>query len=106
VNEWKVALPLHAEYGTQPNVYYIPPMSPARLKEDMSIDTETPRIPPEYLESLFGPGVHQALSTLTGEMATVRSGGKSEILSTLIAYHWQELLGPFTQDPAELTPVS
>ncbi len=106
VKEWKVALPLHAEAGTKPNVYYVPPLSPARLNDDMSIDTETPRIPPEYLESLFGPEVHDALGTLKGEMDKVREGGSSELLKTLIAYKWQELLGPFTRDPAELTPTA
>ncbi len=104
VNEWKVALPLHGEAGTKPNVYYVPPLSPYRLKEDMSIDYEQPRIPPEYLESLFGPEVHGALATVKGEMEKVREGGSSELMKTLIAYKWQELLGPFTRDPVELTP--
>ena len=54
VKEWQVALPLHREFGTEPNVYYVPPLSPHPLNEDMSIDTERPRIPPEYLEYLFG----------------------------------------------------
>jgi ethylbenzene hydroxylase subunit beta/complex iron-sulfur molybdoenzyme family reductase subunit beta len=106
VKEWKVALPLHAEAGTKPNVYYVPPLSPHRLNDDMSIDYETPRIPPEYLEGLFGPEVHDALGTLKGEMDKVREGGSSELLTTLIAYKWQELLGPFTRDPVELTPVA
>jgi DMSO reductase family type II enzyme iron-sulfur subunit len=101
-NEWKVALPLHGEYGTSPNVFYVPPLSPHPLKEDMSIDKENPRIPPDYLESLFGPEVHAALSTLQGEMDKVREGGSSELMKTLIAYKWQELLGPFTADPAEI----
>ena len=26
VYQWKVALPLHPEYGTEPNVYYVPPI--------------------------------------------------------------------------------
>ncbi|MCL4242628.1 MAG: respiratory nitrate reductase subunit beta, partial [Dehalococcoidia bacterium] len=104
VKTWKIALPLHAEAGTGPNVFYVPPLSPYRLKEDMSIDYENPRIPPDYLESLFGPGVHSALTTLKTEMDSVRNGGSSEMLSTLIAYKWQELLGPFTVDPATLTP--
>ena len=72
----------------------------------MSIDYEQPRIPPEYLESLFGPEVHGALATLKGEMDKVREGGSSELMKTLIAYKWQELLGPFTRDPVELTPVA
>lgn len=105
VKEWKVALPLHPEYGTKPNVFYVPPLSPHRLKEDMSIDYETPRIPPEYLESLFGAEVHEALGTIKGEMETVRNGGQSEILKTLIAYKWQELLGPFVIDPADIQPT-
>ena len=28
VRTWRVALPLHPEYGTEPNVYYIPPWAP------------------------------------------------------------------------------
>lgn len=102
VNEWGIAMPLHAEYGTGPNIFYVPPLSPYRLHEDLSIDYETPRIPPEYLESLFGPKVHTALDTLRSEMETVRAGGSSEILDTLIVYNWLDLFGPFTNDPADL----
>lgn len=102
VNEYKIALPLHPEYGTRPNVYYIPPLSPHPLNEDMSINEDKSRIPPEYLESLFGPDVHGALAQLQGEMKKVREGGKSELMKTLIAYKWDELLGPFTADPALL----
>ncbi|MCC7078462.1 MAG: respiratory nitrate reductase subunit beta [Acidimicrobiia bacterium] len=102
VHEWGVAMPLHPEFGTGPNIFYIPPLSPYRLNEDMSIDYDTPRIPPEYLESLFGPKVHSAIEKLQSELATVRSGGTSEMLDTLIAYQWHSLFGPFTQDPAEL----
>ena len=88
VYEWKVALPLHAEFGTEPNVFYVPPLSPYRLREDRSIDTETMRIPPEYLESLFGPDVHEALATLQSEIERARSGGRSELLDTLIVDEW------------------
>jgi DMSO reductase family type II enzyme iron-sulfur subunit len=102
VNEWEVALPLHPEYGTTPNVFYVPPLAPYRLNEDMSIDYETPRIPPEYLESLFGPKVHSALATMQGELDRVRAGGTSEILDTLIVYNWLDLFGPFTTDPGTL----
>jgi nitrate reductase beta subunit len=105
VETWKVALPLHPEAGTRPNVFYVPPLSPHRLNDDMSIDYETPRIPPEYLESLFGPQVHEALGRIKSEMETVRGGGKSEILTTLIAYKWKELLGPFPVDPVDAQPV-
>ena len=102
VHEWKVALPLHEEYGTGPNIFYVPPLSPSRLNDDFSIDEETPRIPPEYLESLFGPRVHSALDTLREEMARVRAGGTSELLDTLIVYRWHDLFGPYTVDPSTL----
>jgi DMSO reductase family type II enzyme iron-sulfur subunit len=104
VNEWKVALPLHAEYGTGPNVFYVPPLSPYRLREDRSIDTGTMRIPLAYLESLFGPGVEAALRTLRSEIDRARAGGRSELLDTLIVYEWKTLFGPFTREPVEVTP--
>ncbi len=105
VHEWKVALPLHAEFGTEPNVFYVPPLSPYRLREDRSIDTETMRVPPEYLESLFGPGVHEALATLRREMDRVRGGGSSELLDALIVYQWKTLFGPFGKEPAVVSAV-
>jgi hypothetical protein len=51
---------------------------------------------------MFGPEVHDALSRLQAEMDKVREGGSSELMKTLIAYKWQELLGPFTEDPANI----
>lgn len=41
----KVALPLYPQFGTQPNVYYIPPRW----------------VPRPYLEQMFGPGVRRAI---------------------------------------------
>ncbi len=102
VYEWKVALPLHPEYGTSPNVFYVPPLAPHRLNPDGSLDTQTPRIPIEYLERLFGPLVGGALGRLRGEIEKVRAGASSEMLDTLIAYKWSSLFGPFTKDPATL----
>jgi len=103
VNDWKVALPLHAEYGTKPNVFYVPPLSPAPLNPDGSINEKGDRIPPEYLESLFGKEVHGALSTIKAEIAKKRAGQGSEIMDALILYEWKDALGPFARDPAEIT---
>lgn len=41
----KVALPLYAQFGTEPNVYYLPPK----------------HVPPEFLRQMFGPNVDQAV---------------------------------------------
>jgi ethylbenzene hydroxylase subunit beta/complex iron-sulfur molybdoenzyme family reductase subunit beta len=106
VKKWKIALPLHGEYGTGPNVYYIPPMSPPRTGADGNPDHSAPRIPTEYLESLFGPRVSEVLDTLKGEMDKRRRGEDSEIMRTLIVYKWPEDIFPdFANEPADLVPV-
>lgn len=103
VRRWGVALPLHPEWGTDPNVFYVPPLSPLRLRPDGSIDESARRIPLGELESLFGPHVRSVLHTLETEMAKRRRGEPSAILETLIAYEWKGMFGPFTRDPAEVT---
>jgi len=102
VNRWKVALPLHPEKGTHPNVYYVPPLSPAPLREDGSFDESAPRIPPAYLESLFGPAVHGALDVLRSELDRKRRGQGSDLMDTLILYKWKDALGHLTRDPADI----
>ncbi len=58
--------------------------------------------PMEYLERLFGPRVHKAMNTMQSELKKVRSGGKSELLDTLIVYRWHTLFEPFSRDPVEV----
>ncbi len=45
----KVALPLYPQFGTEPNIYYIPPRWAPRA----------------YLRQMFGPGVDQAIARYT-----------------------------------------
>jgi nitrate reductase beta subunit len=45
----RVALPLYPQFGTQPNVYYIPPRW----------------VPRPYLRQMFGPGVDEAIERYT-----------------------------------------
>jgi ethylbenzene hydroxylase subunit beta/complex iron-sulfur molybdoenzyme family reductase subunit beta len=102
VEKWKVALPLHPESGTHPNVYYVPPLAPAPLRPDGSFDEGGSRIPPSYLESLFGPQVHGALDVLRTELDKKRRGQGSEVMDALILYRWTDALGHLTRDPAEI----
>jgi len=83
-------------------VYYVPPLSAYRLRPDGAPDESQRRVPLEYLESLFGPEVRRAIGTLEAELAKRRRGEASELLDTLIAYRWTEMLGPFRRDPAEI----
>ena len=102
VEKWKVALPLHPEYGTGANVFYVPPLAPAPLREDGSFDEGGDRIPPSYLEELFGPAVHGALDVLRTELDKKRRGLDSELMDQLILYRWQDCLGHLSRDPADI----
>jgi len=102
VSKWKVALPLHPEFNTSPNVYYIPPFAPAPLREDGSWDEGVDRIPSAYLEELFGSDVHGALDVLRMELDHKRRGEESELMDELILYRWKDCLGHLTRDPSEI----
>ncbi len=90
VNKWKVALPLHPEFGTEPNVFYVPPMLPPTFDEEGDLSDE-PRVPMDYLRSLFGPGVDEALAVLQAEMEKKQRGEDSELMDLLIAKEWKSL---------------
>jgi nitrate reductase beta subunit len=102
VETWRVALPLHPEFHTGPNVYYVPPLSPPPLGPDGRLLEGQERIPREYLRSLFGPGLDASLDTLRAEMEKQRAGERSELMDILIARRWTEMLGPYGGDPGEV----
>lgn len=108
VKKYGVGLPLHPEFGTEPNVYYVPPIGPMSYNEDGTLNEESPRVPLEYLETLFGPQVGQALDTLKAEMAKRRRDPReeSELMDALIAKRHSELFGPLTKDPGETEVVA
>ncbi|HMV71547.1 MAG TPA: respiratory nitrate reductase subunit beta [Pseudomonadales bacterium] len=105
VEKWKVALPLHPEYGTEPNVFYVPPIGPLSFDRDGDIDESTPRIPDAYLIGLFGPRVLDALATLKAERERKRTTGESELMDLLIAYEWKDMFGGFDTDPSTVSVV-
>ena len=92
VRKWEVALPLHPEYGTQPNVFYVPPLpGPPKFDAVGRPIAGSERIPMTYLEGLFGPGVRKVVATLEKEMARKREGKPSELMDVLIAFQQQEM---------------
>ncbi len=92
VDKWKVAIPLRPDYGTEPNVFYVPPIAPPKFDKQgrLTDPIKDPRIPIEFLREMFGPEVDQALATLHQEMAKKRAGGSSELMEILIARRWIE----------------
>jgi DMSO reductase family type II enzyme iron-sulfur subunit len=106
VTKWKVALPLHAEKGTKPNVYYVPPLSPPRYDAQGRLTTER-RIPDAYLIRLFGPEVPRVLKVLEAEREKKRKGGQSELMDLLIAYRHSEMFkldAEYYRKPGGATP--
>ena len=106
VHKYKVALPLHPEYGTDANVFYVPPLSPPKLDIDGKLLEDQPRIPIEYLRNLFGERVDGVLETLRQEMGKKQRGEKSGLMDSLIVYSWPRDIFPgFPEDPARLEQV-
>lgn len=104
VHTYQVALPLHAEYGTGPNVFYVPPLSPPELDGNGN-PTAKARIPLEYLESLFGPGVRAALELLKQERERRQRGEPSELMDLLISRRWLDMFSSFDRHPRDVSPV-
>jgi complex iron-sulfur molybdoenzyme family reductase subunit beta len=92
VKKYKVALPLRSDYGTQPNIYYVPPTeAPAKFDAEGRIIEGSQRIPMEELETLFGKEVHEVVKTLKAEMDKRKKTGESEVMDLLIAYQHSEM---------------
>jgi nitrate reductase beta subunit len=81
VKVWKIAHPLHPEFRTLPNLFYVPPMLPAMASvdaegiydsttESLWAGIEKSRLPMKYLANLFTAGneekVKQVLKKLLG----------------------------------------
>lgn len=106
VEEWKVALPLRGDYGTGPNVYYVPPFSrPHKIGPDKELLDETD-IPIELLREYFGPGVDDALATLKDGRKRAAEGDQTELMDSLIIFNWADAFVPFDViapvDPIEI----
>ena len=81
VKKFKVALPLHPEFGTKPQIFYIPPVyGPNAI--DSQGDSSGPREDAAYLKKQYGPGIKQVKATMEKE----RGKQKSELMDVLCAY--------------------
>ncbi|MCC7411625.1 MAG: 4Fe-4S binding protein [Gammaproteobacteria bacterium] len=94
VNEYRVALPLRPDFGTRPNVFYVPPfVRPPRLEEGYR-PTGEPDVPIDLLRSYFGPQVDDALATLREHRQMAERGEPSELMDLLIIYRWADAFAP------------
>ena len=82
VKQWGIALPLHAEFRTLPNLFYVPPLLPTMGKVgDQLYDTTTEsfwggiersRLPLQYLASLFAAGDTARVEQVLKKMMAVK----------------------------------
>ncbi|OGW59425.1 MAG: hypothetical protein A2V83_05605 [Nitrospirae bacterium RBG_16_64_22] len=108
---WKVAIPLHPEYGTEPNVFYVPPIGSFKFGPNGEITNERV-IPIEYLGRLFGgvANVKRVQEIILAEREKMRQGIKSEICMALIGHDTEDRFQlnvdgkPFKR-PEEVQPV-
>ena len=92
VHKYKVAIGLRPDYGTQPNVYYVPPVfSPDKFDADGAPIPGQDRIPDADLQKLFGDDYKQAKATLLAEHKKRKETGESELMDILIAFQHKEM---------------
>jgi nitrate reductase beta subunit len=84
VVEYRVALGLFPEKGTQPNVYYVPPFNPPKRGNYGKSILEDPRLPLDYLVYLFGDEVKDVIRRLEAELIRAQAGERSELLQLLV----------------------
>jgi len=82
VKKWKVAFPLHPEFRTVPNLFYVPPLLPAMgtkkednyesISEELWSDAQNTRIPIKYLASLFTAGNTEKVVEVLRKLMAVR----------------------------------
>lgn len=101
VVDYRIAVPLRGDWGTNPRVYYVPPIFPPAILEG-SLQPGLKREDDAEIQRMFGDQGLSARMSLQYELDRVRSGGESEMLETLVARDWHDLLGGYIKDPDQL----
>jgi len=123
VKDWKIALPLHPEFRTLPNLFYVPPLLPtmASIGEDGMYDTDTKslwggieksRLPMKYLASLFSAGNEEEVKEVMKKLFAVRIHRRTETVGDLTeeevstAMNEVGLTGPVADEIFRLTSLA
>lgn len=114
VKEWEIALPLHPEFRTLPNLFYVPPMLPAMAQVDEKGLYETTstemfpgidhnRMPMQYLASLFSIGDTKVIANIYEKLLSVKLHRRNATVGDLSEENVKNLMtrakvGPETAD--------
>jgi nitrate reductase beta subunit len=94
VKEWQLALPLHPEFRTLPNLFYVPPLLPvlatqqagtARLADAYFSSLDQARLPIRYLATLFAAGNEEEVKAVYRKLIAVRLHRRDETVGDLDA---------------------
>jgi len=93
VKEWGLALPLHPEFRTIPNLFYVPPLLPTMaFVENGTYETTTEsfwgaieksRLPMQYLANLFSAGNEKTIEIVLKKLMAVRLHRRNETVGDL-----------------------
>jgi nitrate reductase beta subunit len=94
VKRWEMALPLHPEWRTLPNVFYVPPLLPlfasktngtAKTAEGLFTSGERGRLPLAYLAGLFGGGDEAPVAAALRKLVALRLWRRAETVGDVSA---------------------
>jgi nitrate reductase beta subunit len=93
VKKWGLALPLHPEFRTIPNLFYVPPLLPTMaFVENGTYETtsesfwgaiEKSRLPMKYLANLFSAGDEKTVEIVLKKLMAVRLHRRNETVGDL-----------------------
>ncbi len=93
VKKWGLALPLHPEFRTIPNLFYVPPLLPTMaFVENGTYETtsesfwgaiEKSRLPMKYLANLFSAGDEKTIEIVLKKLMAVRLHRRNETVGDL-----------------------
>jgi len=109
VKEWGIALPLHPEFRTLPNLFYVPPMLPAMAQNDenghystasksMFPDVDQNRLPVKYLASLFTNGDTEMITRVYKKLLSVKLHRRNETVGDLPVEELNSLMSSAKMD--------
>ncbi|TAK31310.1 MAG: nitrate reductase subunit beta [Chloroflexota bacterium] len=95
VKQWKIALPLHAEFRTMPMLFYVPSLLPVAASTqsgtydlsgtDFFGTIENARVPVQYLAALFSAGNEETIKGVLRKLWAVRIHKRSQTVGDLDA---------------------
>jgi nitrate reductase beta subunit len=108
VIEWGLALPLHPEFRTLPNLFYVPPLLPTMaFVENGTYETtsesfwgaiENSRLPMKYLANLFSAGNEKTIEIVLKKLMAVRLHRRNVTVGDLPQHEVTDPMGEVKMD--------